>query len=70
MPRALDLAERLAALPRTAVRLTRDALAHGMTSDLGAALQREYDGLIEANRDPDVAEAVRAFAEKRPPRFR
>ncbi len=70
MPRALELAERLAALPRTAVRLTRDALAHGMTSDLGAALQREYDGLIEANRDPDVAEAVRAFAEKRPPRFR
>ena len=70
MPRALELAERVAALPRAAVRLTRDALAHGMTSDLGAALQREYDGLIEANRDPDVAEAVRAFAEKRPPRFR
>lgn len=70
MPRALELAERLASLPRTAVRLTRAALAHGMTSDLAGALQREYDGLIEANRDPDVAEAVRAFADKRPPRFR
>ncbi len=70
MPRALALAERLAALPRTAVRLTRAALAHGATSDLAGALQREYEGLIEANRDPDVAEAVRAFSEKRPPRFR
>jgi 2-(1,2-epoxy-1,2-dihydrophenyl)acetyl-CoA isomerase len=68
--RALALAEQLAGLPRTAVRLTRAALAAGMTSDLGSALQREYDGLIEANRDPDVAEAVRAFAEKRPARFR
>lgn len=70
MPRAMALAEQLAALPRTAVRLTRAALAHGTIGDLDAALQREYDGLIEANRDPDVAEAVRAFAEKRPPRFR
>ena len=70
MPRALALAQQLAALPRTAVRLTRQALWRGLTSDLGGALQVEYDGLIEANRDPDVAEAVRAFGEKRPPRFR
>jgi 2-(1,2-epoxy-1,2-dihydrophenyl)acetyl-CoA isomerase len=70
LARALARAEQLAALPRTALRLTRAALWRGTTSDLESALQHEYDALIEANRDPDVAEAVRAFSEKRPPRFR
>lgn len=70
LPRALDLAERLAALPAHAARLTRRALRHGAIADLESALAFEYDALLEANRDPDVAEAVRAFAEKRAPRFR
>ncbi|MEW6270174.1 MAG: enoyl-CoA hydratase-related protein [Thermodesulfobacteriota bacterium] len=70
VPRALALAERLAALPRTAARLTREVVRRGAESDLEAALDAEYQALVEANRDPDVAEAVRAFVEKRPPRFR
>jgi 2-(1,2-epoxy-1,2-dihydrophenyl)acetyl-CoA isomerase len=70
LPRALELAERLAALPRTAARLTREVIRRGAESDLAAALDGELEALVAANRDPDVAEAVRAFAEKRPPRFR
>ena len=70
LPRAVALAERLAALPRLATRLTRRALYRALDSGLESALAFEYEALVEANRDPDVAEAVRAFTEKRPPRFR
>jgi len=70
MQRALQLAQRLASGPRLATRLTRAALHQGAETDLETALEREYAALVEANRDPDVAEALRAFAENRPPRFR
>lgn len=67
--RAIELAHEIAAGPRTATRLSRRAVLAGAESDLEAALDREYRALVEANRDPDVAEAIRAFVEKRTPRF-
>jgi 2-(1,2-epoxy-1,2-dihydrophenyl)acetyl-CoA isomerase len=70
LPRSIALAEQLAALPRLAARLTRRVLYHALDSGFETALAYEYEALVEANRDPDVAEAVRAFTEKRPPRFR
>jgi 2-(1,2-epoxy-1,2-dihydrophenyl)acetyl-CoA isomerase len=70
LERAVATAERLAALPRLATRLTRQAMRHALDSGLESALAYEYQALVEANRDADVAEAVRAFVEKRPPRFR
>jgi len=66
----LALAERLAALPRTAARLTREAMYRGAENDLATALDAEYQALLAASRDPDVAEAMRAFVERRAPRFR
>jgi 2-(1,2-epoxy-1,2-dihydrophenyl)acetyl-CoA isomerase len=70
LPRSIALAERLAALPRLATSLTRRAIYHALDSGLETALAFEYEALLAANRDPDVAEALRAFVEKRPPRFR
>ncbi len=67
--RAVELAREIAAGPRTAIRLTRRAVHASAESDLESALDLEYRALVEANRDPDVAEAIRAFVEKRPPRF-
>jgi 2-(1,2-epoxy-1,2-dihydrophenyl)acetyl-CoA isomerase len=70
LERAVATAEQLAALPRLATRLTRQAVRQALDSGLESALAFEYQALVEANRDPDVAEAVRAFIEKRPARFR
>ena len=70
LPHGIALAQRLAALPRAATRIARRIVYRAMDSGLETALAFEYAGLVEANRDPDVAEAVRAFTEKRPPRFR
>jgi len=67
---SLELAGRLAALPRLATRLTRAAIYRALDRGLETALSFEFEALVEASRDPDVAEAVRAFVEKRPPRFR
>lgn len=68
--RAFALAGEIAAGPRLATRLTRRAIHRGAESSLDAALDEEFAALVEANRDPDVAEAIRAFVEKRAPRFR
>ena len=69
LPRARALALEIAAGPRLATRLTRRAILLGAESDLEAALEEEYRALVEANRDPDVAEAIAAFVAKRAPRF-
>ncbi len=70
LERALALAEEIARGPRLATRLTRRAIHLGASSSLEAALDEEYRALVEAHGDPDAAEAIRAFVEKRPPRFR
>lgn len=70
LDRALEVAEEIARGPRLATRLTRRVIHLGASSTLEEALDEEYRALVEAHGDPDTAEAIRAFVEKRPPRFR
>jgi enoyl-CoA hydratase/carnithine racemase len=67
--RALELAERLAALPAAAVAVAKqviDAMPDA-SYDAGLALERLAYGMLA--QTADAAEAAAAFAEKRPPRF-
>lgn len=73
-PEALDreigeLAQRLARGPRLALRLTKQALAASLDRGLEEALNFERYAQTLAIQSPDVLEGVRAFVEKRPPRF-
>lgn len=70
LERALELAGEIAAGPALATRLARRAIHRGAEIGLDEALDGEFAALVEANRDPDVGEAIRAFIEKRSPRFR
>jgi 2-(1,2-epoxy-1,2-dihydrophenyl)acetyl-CoA isomerase len=69
LPEAEALAARLAAGPTRAYCLMKRALAAAMTNDLDHQLDLERDLQAEAAAAPDHAEGVRAFLEKRPPRF-
>lgn len=66
---AQALAARLAAGAPRGLALTRRALAHGLEHDLEASLEFEAQLQDAAGRTADHAEGLRAFAEKRPPRF-
>jgi enoyl-CoA hydratase/carnithine racemase len=70
LPRALELAERLAALPPLAVSLAKqtiDAMPES-SREAGLALERLAYGLLAQTED--AREAADAFTEKREPRFR
>jgi len=66
---AFALARRLASGPSRALRLMKDNLDDALVVDFDVALEREAERLMEAAGTADHAEAVRAFVEKRPPRF-
>ncbi|GGB21124.1 2-(1,2-epoxy-1,2-dihydrophenyl)acetyl-CoA isomerase [Sphingomonas metalli] len=66
---AQAIAARLAAGPTVAVSLIRRQVAAALTATLDETLMIERDHQARAGRTQDFAEAVRAFAEKRPPRF-
>ncbi|MFI5255073.1 MAG: enoyl-CoA hydratase-related protein [Candidatus Limnocylindrales bacterium] len=66
---AQALAARLAAGAPRSLALTRRALAYGLEHDLEASLEFEAQLQDAAGRTADHAEGLRAFAEKRPPRF-
>ncbi|MFD1333578.1 enoyl-CoA hydratase-related protein [Methylopila musalis] len=66
---ALALAERLAALPAEALRLTKQALARSAGNGFEEQLAVERALQTEAAATPDHAEGVRAFVEKRPPEW-
>ncbi|WP_075219243.1 enoyl-CoA hydratase-related protein [Acuticoccus yangtzensis] len=68
-PVALDIAARLAAGPRLALRLIRRAAWAASESTFEETLQREAAWQSEAGRHPDFAEGVAAFRAKRPPAF-
>lgn len=70
MPRALELAGSLANGPAVAYRYIKDNLDEALTIDHATAIDREADRLLKARTSADHAEAVKAFAEKRPPAFR
>lgn len=66
----LQAARDLARKPRVALRAAKEAISRGldMSFAAGCALEAELFGLCFASPDPQ--EGVRAFLEKRPPRFR
>jgi enoyl-CoA hydratase/carnithine racemase len=69
LERALELGERLAALPPLAVALTKQAIdaMPEASREAGLALERVAYGLLAQTED--AREAANAFAEKREPRF-
>lgn len=69
MPRALALAERLAAGPTVALGVMRRNVAAAAESGYADALAREADGQRTAAGSADAAEGARAFLEKRTPGF-
>jgi len=69
LPRALELAENIAALPPLAVRRIKEVVLAGHDTGLGAGLmleRRTFDTLFDTE---DKAEGMSAFVEKRSPRF-
>lgn len=66
---AFAFARRLADGPSEALRLMKDNLDDALVVDFDVALEREAERLVEAAGTADHAEAVRAFVEKRAPRF-
>jgi enoyl-CoA hydratase/carnithine racemase len=68
---ALELGHEIAANPDPQLRMTKRLLAaNACETDLEAAQQRESEVLRECWKSAEHKEAVTAFLEKRPPRFR
>jgi enoyl-CoA hydratase/carnithine racemase len=63
------LAEKLAAGPPIAIRLAKRALYHNQEAGLRAALEFETFAQNVCVETEDAREGIRAFVEKRPPRF-
>ena len=66
---AETLAERLARSPADALAGTKQAFVGAANNTLDAQLDLEARLQGEAGRSADFAEGVRAFQEKRPPRY-
>ena len=67
--RAGELAATIASRGPVATRLAREAIWRGLDMPLGQALRFETDLTLLLQTTKDRAEGVRAFIEKRPPRF-
>jgi 2-(1,2-epoxy-1,2-dihydrophenyl)acetyl-CoA isomerase len=67
---AFEMARRIAAGPPIALRFMKDNLNRALVQDLGACLDLEAERMVLGAQTEDYLEAVRAFAEKRPPVFR
>ena len=71
LERAGALAAEIAANPDPQLRMIKELLTrNGADSDLAAVAKREAELLRRCYATPEHAEAIRAFREKRPPRFR
>ncbi|MDJ0869902.1 MAG: enoyl-CoA hydratase [Myxococcota bacterium] len=69
MDETLALAERLAAGPPIAYRYMKENLDRALRADLRTCLAHEAENLVRTALTEDHREAVRAFVEKRRPRF-
>jgi len=69
MPATYELAHKIAAGPPIALRLAKRALYHSQDVDLRAALEFETFAQNLCSETEDAREGIRAFVEKRPPRF-
>ena len=67
--RAIDLARQIAVLPPLAVQLAKEAVLAGMEAPLGSALALEVKSLQILFSSHDQKEGMRAFIEKRKPKF-
>ena len=63
------LARQLADGPRTALRYMKENINRAPDADLRTCLAMEADRMVRVGATADHKEAVRAFMEKRPPRF-
>jgi enoyl-CoA hydratase len=63
------LAERLAAMPRSSVRLVKACLNDGYDADLVHGLSVERSAAVEALLQPEAREGIAAFLDRRPARF-
>ncbi|MEN8162366.1 MAG: enoyl-CoA hydratase-related protein, partial [Myxococcota bacterium] len=69
--RAGTIAAEIAANPDPQLRMIKQLLtANGADTDLAAVSKREMSSLRQCYESPEHAEAIRAFAEKRTPKFR
>ena len=66
---AQTMAKSFAEGPRTALRLMKENLNLAIQTDFLSALDHEASQLVASSRNPDHTEAVRAFIEKRAPKF-
>jgi enoyl-CoA hydratase/carnithine racemase len=66
---AFALARALAEGPRAALALMKDNLDEAPHIDFATALEHEAERLVRASYTEDHREAVRAFIDKRKPRF-
>jgi 2-(1,2-epoxy-1,2-dihydrophenyl)acetyl-CoA isomerase len=69
MPKALERAEHLAALPAEALRLIKSGMERALSLDLEQVLELEAMLQARAGRTEDHEEALRAFIDKRRPIF-
>jgi 2-(1,2-epoxy-1,2-dihydrophenyl)acetyl-CoA isomerase len=60
---------RLATMPTGAIGANKKLLNYGLQNELADSLEVEARELLETIRSADNQERVRAFLEKRPPRF-
>jgi len=67
--RAIDLARQIAALPPLAVQLAKEAVLAGMDAPMTSALALEVKSLQILFSSKDQKEGMRAFIEKRHPKF-
>ena len=69
MPAALALANKIAANPGGVLRMTKRLLREGESTSLESLLEISASYQAIAHMEPDHHEAVRAFIDKRPPKF-
>ena len=67
--RAIDLARQIAGLPPLAIQLAKEAVLAGMEAPLSSALALETKSLQILFSSQDQKEGMRAFIEKRRPKF-
>jgi len=67
--RAIDIARQIAVLPPLAVQLAKEAVLAGMEAPLSSALALEVKSLQILFSSQDQKEGMRAFIEKRKPKF-
>jgi len=70
LPRALEMAEKIAALPPLAIEQIKEVLLAGMDASLEAGLMLERKAFQLLFATEDQKEGARAFAEKRQPSFK